>query len=608
MKLNRAKARRIGKRALIVVLGTYLTYLIVINLLLLTGLGQKIVNSIEPTHVRVEWTSAYSLWFMRVQTRGFTIRGTDTSVEWRITSDEASTSFAFTDFFKRRVRMSDTYAKGVSIRIRFKVSAPTADYLAALPPIEGLPDPPLKGPPVPELTDENYNLWTAELEDVVADDIREIWVDTLRYTDAGGVHAEGGFYFKPLREVRLDPTELTAAIGAIDIGPKRVVDDIHGEVRGRVAEFDMRVPKGTEILRCIDAQIVGKARLTDLTPLDSLTAPAVALTGGGGPLEISAQMRAGVLERGSRVDFRANAWTAWVGRTWVSGTSIAHGRVDKTMSVSLESYGVSVHHDTTSVLDAPLLGLVGTFANPDLVASAHPWSAHVDMPSGHIADLKSLNGYMGASAPFYGGTGDLAVHANVQPNAASGTLVATMSKVSMQAGKALVHGNGKVELTLGSYDSKTSKATFSLARFNLHDLQTGDQTGYWINGAASPCEVGLDSGKISLVVTGKARDAQLPLALVDAPNIVRGLIGKQSFTFTGGLHVAPNDLSLSDIRLIGDSVTVNAHYRSSPAGKLGAALITAPPTMAGVEIRKDGTFLRPFASQSWYASTIHGAS
>lgn len=603
MKVNRAKATWVGRRVLIAVFGTYVAYLLIINLLLLTGLGQKILNAAEPEHVRLEWASAYSLWFMRVHTTGFAVRGEDSAVEWRITADEASTGFGFTDFLDRRLRMFDTKAKGVSVRIRFKVAAPTADYLAALPPIEGLPNPPLKGPPVPELTDENYNLWSAELDDVVADDVREVWVDTLHYTDKGGIHVAGGLYFKPLRAIRLDPTEITMARGAVDVGPKRLADDIHGEVRAAIAEFDPRVPNGTEVFRNIDCRIVGKARLTDLVWIDSLTAPVLAFTGGGGPVEVSAQLRAGVLEHGSRADMRFDGWTAWLGRTWSSGTSIAHARVGRAMTVALESYGVSVHHDTTSVLGADLIGVVVTLANTDLAAPLHPWSAHVDMPSGRVADLKSLDGYLGTEAPFYAGSAVFALHGDARANNASGTLVSTLAGVSMQAGKALVHGGGKIDLTLKSYDFDKSKATLSLARFDLHDLQTGDQTGYWINGTASPCEIGVGSGEVSMVVAGKARDAQLPLALMAAPGIVVGLVGKQGFTFSARLHEKANELAVSDVRLIGDTVEVTAHYRSAPSGKSGAALVTTSGSNVGIEVRKDGMFLRPFASQSWYAST-----
>ena len=53
------------------------------------------------------------------------------------------------DFFRQRVHMHGTTAKGISVRVRFKVTAPTAEYLAKLPPIEGLPDPPIKPPEKP---------------------------------------------------------------------------------------------------------------------------------------------------------------------------------------------------------------------------------------------------------------------------------------------------------------------------------------------------------------------------------------------------------------------------------------------------------------------------
>ena len=608
LRPTKAKLRWVGIRALIATVATYVGYLVVINLLLSTGLGKKILNQVDPTHANFDWDSAYSVWFAQVHTKGFVVRGTDTAVEWRITTDEASTSFGITDFFRRRVHMHGTTAKGISVRVRFKVTAPTADYLAKLPPIEGLPDPPIKPPEKPPLTDENYNLWSVEIDDIAADDIREVWIDTVRFTDAGGGSVVGAFYFKPMRIIRIDPTEYTARLGKVETGAAVIATDIHGTFGVHVAEFDPRVPTGNAAFAYVDASAVAVAKLVDLTWTGPFVGPDVMLSGGGGPLEVSARIRQGVLEPGSRLELRSEAWTAWVGRHWFSGTSLVHARVpQKTPAVSqisIESFDFDVHHDKALVAHAPAMNVAATFENTDLAASFEEWKAHVDMASANAPNLAAFNGYGEGKGLFYGGSAGFSVHGDADPSGVSGKFHAKLSNLSMQAVDAVAKGNGTVDLTLRYLDYKSLHADFSLARFEFHDVAAAKEAGYWINASASPFKVSFQGGPtLQATISGKARDAKLPLAIVGAPGIVATLAGNQSFTFSTGVRVTPTITELSNLRLIGDTVDIYGHYRADGKGKNGSVLVSTAAVNVGIEIQKGSISVRPFASQGWYAQT-----
>ena len=60
-------------------------------------------------------------------------------------------------------------------------TAVTPETMSALPPVPGFDHPPLTdvGPPSPPLADSTYNLWSVELDDVVATRVREVWIDTI---------------------------------------------------------------------------------------------------------------------------------------------------------------------------------------------------------------------------------------------------------------------------------------------------------------------------------------------------------------------------------------------------------------------------------------------
>src|SRR4030095_17507 len=115
-------------------------------------------------------------------------------------------------------------AKGYVFRLRLLVDPTTerdlgAPHVEALPPIPEFGNPPIKPALVPakdlEHSDEGYNLWTAHLENVDTT-IKEIWIQQVRYVGDGRVR--GGFFYKPLREVRVGPVALELHDGELHVG------------------------------------------------------------------------------------------------------------------------------------------------------------------------------------------------------------------------------------------------------------------------------------------------------------------------------------------------------------------------------------------------------
>ena len=63
--------RTLPLRVAFALVGLFVTYLVVVNALLLSGLARAAINRISPENVHVQWHTAYSPWFLRVYTRGF---------------------------------------------------------------------------------------------------------------------------------------------------------------------------------------------------------------------------------------------------------------------------------------------------------------------------------------------------------------------------------------------------------------------------------------------------------------------------------------------------------------------------------------------------------
>src|SRR5256885_13250338 len=86
-------------------LSVYVTYLFLANVALETGALKYALNRAKPERVHFDWSSAYSVWFFRVHTRDFALRGEDHALQWYMTFDRATVTFVPTDFFHRRVHM-----------------------------------------------------------------------------------------------------------------------------------------------------------------------------------------------------------------------------------------------------------------------------------------------------------------------------------------------------------------------------------------------------------------------------------------------------------------------------------------------------------------------
>jgi hypothetical protein len=118
--------------------------------------------------------------------------------------------------------------------------------------VPGFLDPPLAdvGPPPPPLTDARYNLWSVELDDVVAEHVREIWVDTLRYS--GDLEVRGWWVFRPMRV--LEVGDATVDVRDLDVGYGMVepwATSVVGRLAVRVHRVDLQTVKGLQLINSV---------------------------------------------------------------------------------------------------------------------------------------------------------------------------------------------------------------------------------------------------------------------------------------------------------------------------------------------------------------------
>lgn len=226
------------------------SYLIVANVLLRTRLLRNAISGPESsfaidgtsTDLLLDYESAYSIFPGRVHVDGATVRGRERTLEWLLTLEQADLQVSLTDLLRRSFHVTSVGASGCRFRARMRLAPvdATPEVVAALPPITGFSDPPLldEGPGPPPLTDANYALWMVELEDVDVENVREVWIHTVRAE--GDARVRGRWLLRPQRWLEIGPA--TVDVNGVDVSyaDRPFATGLRGSVAATVHPFDVQ--------------------------------------------------------------------------------------------------------------------------------------------------------------------------------------------------------------------------------------------------------------------------------------------------------------------------------------------------------------------------------
>ncbi len=308
-------------------------YLVAMNVFLETRIFRNLI-SFDPEHFRLEYARAYSLVPGSLHVDGLVIRGRDGSIEWILNLDRCDFRVSFFDLTRRKFHASHVRGHGLSFRVRLRVDTATPAHLAALPPVPGFAFPPYKdqGPPVAPPTDAEYKLWGVQLDDVDADPVRELWIDTIRYE--GDLRVRGRWLFHPVRWLDVGPAVIDARTLAISYGARPLITDSHGVIDATVHPFDVRLPQGLEILDHVSAHVDLHGFLRTANALQILVPQEIIrFAQGQGPLDVALTVDHGVLVPAAHVTTQASDMEA-------SAAGLAlHGAVRSAFDVTRDADG-----------------------------------------------------------------------------------------------------------------------------------------------------------------------------------------------------------------------------------------------------------------------------
>ncbi len=570
-------------RAVLVTINIYIAYLVLVNVALESGLAKKIANR-SPDKFLFEYTSAYSLWPGSMHAKNFVFRGHDSVVEWRFAFDEASVHFALTELPSKRAHLTHGWAKGVDIRVRRKLDpieagAPSAAWL---PPIDGFADPPIKGASVPDPPDSAYPYVTMDMENIVGEDVRQVWIDTIRAQDVGSLR--GGFYFKPMRRVLVKPTQVTLRSATVTEGGVEIVRDLQGDATLAVDGLDPRTIELAALLESIHAKTNIDGLLPSLAFLSSHMAP-TAFSGGHGPFHIEVALENGNLQAASRINAHVDDWHVTAGKTSANGSSHVVLNVDEAQILHVDAETTNARFDS---IHAKYVGAIVKTTNT-LARSADEAAVSIEIPDAH-ADLSKL------ADDFERGHADLSVHVDYQKSIANVRSRITATDALVRVQEKPFAFDAIVNLNLVGYRTSSGTGDLSGTSFELHE----PKTDWWGRGTIGPGKLERNGADVTL--TAKARNADPVWTIIGVPGWVRGLLGGSDLTIVGHAKAGPSGVALSDLHAVGNGFEVLAAYDSG--SKSGRAWLERGPITAGVLVTKGAVSVTPLASRAWYRDQV----
>lgn len=625
-------ARRSGRRwpgpvraLVVIVLGFYVLYLLVANVLVGTGLLAKVVNR-EPEDLRVSWSSAYSLVPGWVTVSDFRFRFQDHNVQFHLAIDHADLRVDLLSLASKRFHLTRVRARGVEVRTRMKVDSTEGREarLAAFPPIEGWEGPPLKTPKKPR--DPHQKLWVVHLEDVEGS-VRELWFLELRWV--GEARVRGAFRLHPTRELDVWPAALELQEGELTVGGSQVVHTKPGELFATVHHVDVRVPKGLEILRFVDARARLSGEVASLTPLASLYTEGsdVRASGGVGDVDIDAEIRAGIFSAGSRLALRLAEVDVTTPRASVRAPVTLNGtfegpdappllRLDASAPGAVlfaRREGADAAKHAAMVREAHV---VARLAAADVVTrqSAEIGSllrgADVTVRELAVPDLAALGPLEPADVHLQGGTATLAARATLDGRAFSGRVDAALGRARARVSDAELAASGAISVDLATKDVTHALGGSLEAQLREVAVTTSDvrANGLAVNVHAHHALVQLPSGSLGAMIDVRARPGERVLeaaaGAAGAPRwLGRAAAGDEAHAELR-LEKGPGSLELRLLDATDGAVHAKGILRKDArAGKRGAFLVEAGVLHAGIVLGR-GTEVVPFADDGWLDARV----
>ncbi|WP_437601132.1 hypothetical protein [Sorangium sp. So ce590] len=613
------RASKALKAVLILPVALWLGYVVIVNVLLSTKLMARLV-SYNPIDVTLFYGSAWSLWPGVVHVEEIRLSGADSTLEWAVVLDEVHADIHLTDLLWKKFHAEDVRGEGFMFRMRLLVD-PTSErdleapHIQALPPIPEFTNPPLK-PELPpkrdlESSDEGYNLWTVHLEGVDTT-LEEVWIQQVRY--AGGGRVRGGFYYKPLRSVRVGPIALELRSGEVHLAD-RVIARLDADADVTMNTFDPRDIEGLDILDTTWARVRLDAQLPGLDFIHFYTGEGAEprIEDGSGGLRTNLVVNRGKLEPGSSLSYGTSHLVASASSHRATVAADVDLRVDERGEARL---AVAVPRAT---LERPEKGLPpivverasAVFDAPELHLLRLPpgFSSKVDVVAAAIPDLRWLNADGAApDAPrFTGGAAFVRSSLDIDRlGRGTGALSLLLKHGALTWKETRVKGDVEARVALAAANVLGPTATLGKSRIEIKDLAIEHEgeawPGWWARVDIDDAKVG--RGLIEAAIRLECKDAMPAVKLLDAEDVIprwaAGLLTMEGLKASATVRRKERDVDFRLLEAQGGNLAIRGRLTKSDGQEpLGAFLVKSGLLSLGIGLDRDGAGVHPLVGDDW---------
>ncbi len=651
--MKKVSPKRLVKWLLVAVAGLFAAYLVAINVFLSTRLFDLAING-TPMTIDIHFRRGWSIWPGLVQARDLSIRSRDGNVEFMLRIERVRFRVSLFQLAKQRFVVSGVRGSGVTFRLRSRLDPweVTPARLEGIPPIEGLspvPVRPFQQCSLAEGSDAYYHLWTIDLEDVAAEDVRDIWVDRRRFQ--GLLAVDGHFYLKPLRRVEIGPIHVVPKdLGLSEVGVE-TVNGIAGTGDLTVDPFDPRAVGGKAILQQILLRTDLRMKLPDVARMNLPLPGGVKVRGPVAFEKFAIGVDHGKIGDGSRVDAAAPQAVVERGDDRLTTSLVASAEVKPgDQHVEVRGTATDVRYSHGRDADLALVPRV------DMTARARPIASNsridlahltVDAPGIQVPDLHALVEALasGAGAAIERGRARADVRAEAWPDDARAVGRASMQAedVVLRSGKILARGTVAVDVPSLTYEWEAHRLdAVAEARANARVASStpgpfeGDVRAVVQARSIGPDGSALDlSGSAVALRNVSVRGEAAPDSRADAilqgatlqlvPPAFRGVVSADVMYATPLLAPVRDKIpgpfrSLTDIpRLLatarlsysqarmridaidahGGALSARGLYGARGSDRLGAFVIEGGPIPVGLGVDPEGTHIRIFGLSGW---------
>lgn len=522
-----ARAWRILRAALVAVLSLYVVYVAAINVFLSTSLFDRVINQDREMLV-VEYAKGWSLLPGTIHAKQLSIRSSDSNVEWILTIDEIEFDVSFLGLAQRRFDVGRAHGRGIRMLARQKLDAApdTVEEIAYLPPIEGFPAFSVSpaGPPSPERWDDSeYRLWTVNLEDVIAEDVREVWVDSGRFE--GNARITGRFHLKPIRAVEIGPARVDVREGRVTAGNAvPIAKRVHGTADVVFDRFDPREIEGNGIFRYFTLATDLEASFADPSTFPFAAPGGVHLSTEIEARRLALRVDRGVLAAGTRVELgtpraavaKANV-VGYAALDLVSEVVTENGANQLRATAELKDVAL-VRADAVGVLRAPRIAIAADARALDLAARPlEDGHAVVDLPDVDLPAATVLNVYLPENANISDGSarGNARVELFASDRRASGRGSLHADELEAKLAKMRTRGTFDMTASFGSFrweEDLVEDARLSIRVADGKLASEGDPTKPKVEAQA----LSLDATSMKLALSDPLRSFEARFAMPQA--------------------------------------------------------------------------------------------